>query len=216
MPAGGLEVAVIPDHPGLPQAAELRLRQQPVGGAGGRAPLVPYPAVRPAQGFRLPVGQRPAGRDHRKAPHSLGPVRRRAARQIVGLQQRIGLRIHGIMGRLGAEFAVFRAPAAFPVDDGTQLEPVPAEMRADLVRRRAQRRQRRGFRQGERLLPGKLLSGQHPVLQLLYHTSRSLTRTARSRPASADAAKHSTASPGISSGKADKTTTSRGVGCPKY
>ena len=59
MPAGGLEVAVISDHPGPPQAAELRLRQQPVGGAGSRAPLVPYPAVRPAQGFRLPVGQRP-------------------------------------------------------------------------------------------------------------------------------------------------------------
>lgn len=51
----------------------------------------------------------------------------------LSVQQRIFLCAGRIKGGLGAESAVFRAAAALPVDDGTEVETVLAEMELDLA-----------------------------------------------------------------------------------
>ena len=66
----------------------------------------------------------------------------------ISIQQRIFLCAGRRIGGLGAEPAIFRAAAALPVDDGTEVEAVLAEMELDLAGG------------GAELLQGSLIKGQ--------------------------------------------------------
>ena len=58
------------------------------------------------------------------------------------LKQRILRRVSVIVGRLGAEFTVLRAAAAFPVDDRADVKLILAKPSANLIRALAQLLQR--------------------------------------------------------------------------
>ena len=133
--AGGFQIVVIPGDARRFQGAKLFKGQQPVGGAERDTARVPHPAVAFAQCGGFPVAQTAAGGDHRIPQHPLAGVVCRALQQPIPVQQGIALHPGGVMAGLSAVAAILRTPAAFTVDDGAQVEAVPAEVRPQLVRR---------------------------------------------------------------------------------
>ena len=138
IPAGRLQIGVVPGHPGLPHGLELLDALEPVGGAQGKAGLRPQTAVGLQGVVQLPAVEAPARCHNGIAVNSGGLIVLALGHDLLDGEKGVLLRPGVVVAGLGAEPAVLAAFAAAAVDDGAQLPPVPAQGPAYLIRRPAQ------------------------------------------------------------------------------
>ena len=129
---------MVPGHPGLSHGLELLDALEPVGGAQGKAGLLPQTAVGLQGVIQLPAVKAPARGDDGVAVDPRGLVPLPLLHDLLDGEKGVLLRPGVVVAGLGAEPAVLAAPAAAAVDDGAQLSPVPAQGPAHLIRRPAQ------------------------------------------------------------------------------
>ncbi len=180
--AGRFQVVMVGNTAGRRQPAGGRFVENPQRGGGIDARLGPDPADGLEDGFPLAgIADAGAGGDDAVAVGAFPFRLAGAGHDRLHVLQAVDRRLGPVMGRLGAEGAVFGTAARFGVDDGTELDPVAEGPLAQPVGAGHGQGQIRppGFEQGHRLafaqgVPLGALLGQFDELdcRFLVHGGR--------------------------------------------
>ena len=129
--AGGFQIVMVTGDARRFQLLAVLFGEKTVGGAQGNAASGGNVFVAGAELVHVRIRQPFSGGDNGVAEDSLVFIISGPRQQRFVAQQGVFLHSRGIVRRLGAVLAVFRASAAASVDDGAEVEDVSAEMFPD-------------------------------------------------------------------------------------